>query len=106
MEAQVYINTVHYRALIPLCMLKLKTMAEKAAELRRQILELSARYINETRSQAGFEPGQSSVPVSGKVIDGSDVSAIVDAALDAWFTTGRFAEDFERKLARFLGLRS
>jgi CDP-4-dehydro-6-deoxyglucose reductase, E1 len=29
----------------------------------------------------------------------------VDSALDCWFTTGRFAEDFERKLARFVGVR-
>ncbi len=32
--------------------------------------------------------------------------SVVDAALDCWFTTGRFAEDFERKLARFVGVRS
>ncbi len=50
-------------------------------------------------------PANRSVPVSGKVIDGADVSAVVDSALDAWFTTGRFAEDFERKLARFVGVR-
>jgi CDP-6-deoxy-D-xylo-4-hexulose-3-dehydrase len=30
----------------------------------------------------------------------------VDSALDSWFTTGRFAKDFERKLARFVGVRS
>jgi CDP-6-deoxy-D-xylo-4-hexulose-3-dehydrase len=44
--------------------------------------------------------------VSGKVIDASDVSAVVDSALDAWFTTGRFADTFERNLARFVGVRS
>ena len=44
--------------------------------------------------------------MSGKVIDGSDVSAVVDSALDGWFTTGRFAETFERNLARFVGVRS
>ena len=43
--------------------------------------------------------------MSGKVIDGDDLSAVVDSALDCWFTTGRFAEDFERKLARFVGVR-
>ncbi len=47
----------------------------------------------------------SAVPVSGKVIDKADLSNVVDAALDAWFTTGRFAEEFERKLARFVGVR-
>jgi CDP-6-deoxy-D-xylo-4-hexulose-3-dehydrase len=81
-------------------------MADKAAQLRQQILDLSAQYFRETLSAAEFEPGQSPVPVSGKVIDGDDVSAVVDSALDAWFTTGRFAEQFERKLARFVGVRS
>jgi CDP-6-deoxy-D-xylo-4-hexulose-3-dehydrase len=52
-----------------------------------------------------FTPGETPVPVSGKVIDGGDVSSMVDSVLDLWFTTGRFAEDFERKLARFVGVR-
>src|ERR1700721_3492010 len=81
-------------------------MTDKATLLRKQILELSAQYIAETSTSREFIPGQSTVPVSGKVIDGADVSAVVDSALDAWFTTGRFAEDFERKLARFVGVRS
>jgi CDP-6-deoxy-D-xylo-4-hexulose-3-dehydrase len=81
-------------------------MTDRAKQLRQQILDLSAQYVLETSSAAGFKPGQSTVPVSGKVIDGSDVSAVVDSVLDAWFTTGRFAEDFERKLARFVGVRS
>src|SRR5664279_5478870 len=81
-------------------------MTDRATQLRQQILDLSAQYFVETSSLAEFKPGQSPVPVSGKVIDGSDVSAVVDSALDAWFTTGRFAEDFERKLARFVGVRS
>ncbi len=81
-------------------------MSDKATHLRQQILDLSAQYFAETSSQAEFKPGQSAVPVSGKVIDGADISSVVDSALDAWFTTGRFAEDFERKLARFVGVRS
>ncbi len=45
----------------------------------------------------------STVPVSGKVIGPDDMCSVVDSALDGWFTTGRFAKDFERKLARFFG---
>ena len=63
------------------------------------------RILSNWHFQAEFEPGQSSVPVSGKVIDASDLCSVVDAALDGWFTTGRFAEEFERKLARFVGVR-
>ena len=81
-------------------------MTDNATLLRKQILELSAQYFAETSNLGEFKPGHSPVPVSGKVIDGADVSAVVDSALDAWFTTGRFAEDFERKLARFVGVRS
>jgi len=81
-------------------------MTDATAQLRRQILDLTAQYWLESSPPGDFIPGVSPVPVSGKVIDGSDVSAVVDSALDAWFTTGRFAETFERNLARFVGVRS
>jgi CDP-4-dehydro-6-deoxyglucose reductase, E1 len=81
-------------------------MTDRKASLRAQILELCAQYCVETSSPADFRPGETPVPVSGKVIDGGDVSSVVDSVLDQWFTTGRFAKDFERKLARFVGVRS
>jgi CDP-4-dehydro-6-deoxyglucose reductase, E1 len=81
-------------------------MAETAAQLRKRILDLTAQYCSESLHPGPFVPGVSPVPVSGKVIDGADISAVVDSALDAWFTTGRFAETFERNLARFVGVRS
>jgi CDP-6-deoxy-D-xylo-4-hexulose-3-dehydrase len=80
-------------------------MTEKAALLRQQILDLSIQYFAEAFPATEFKPGQSPVPVSGKVIDGGDLSSVVDSALDCWFTTGHFAEEFERKLARFMGIR-
>jgi CDP-6-deoxy-D-xylo-4-hexulose-3-dehydrase len=81
-------------------------MKDTAAQLRRQILDLTAQYWLESSQPGDFVPGVSPIPVSGKVIDGSDVTAVVDSALDAWFTTGRFGEAFERDLARFVGVRS
>ncbi len=81
-------------------------MSDKATRLRRQILDLTADYFAEAFPHTDFSPDCSSVPVSGKVIDGADLSSLVDSALDCWFTTGRFAEEFERKLARFVGVRS
>ncbi|MGA2539016.1 MAG: lipopolysaccharide biosynthesis protein RfbH, partial [Terracidiphilus sp.] len=80
-------------------------MTERAEQLRRQILELSAQFHAEAFPTADFKPGESPVPVSGKVIDANDLSSVVDSALDCWFTTGRFAQEFERKLARFVGVR-
>jgi len=81
-------------------------MTEKAAKLREQILALTAEFHAEAFAVLEFVPGQSSVPVSGKVIRADDMAACVDAALDGWFTAGHWAKEFERKLARFVGVRS
>jgi len=81
-------------------------MSDKAEDLRQQILDLTAQYHAAKFPAKEFVPGTSTVPVSGKVIDAGDIAAVVDSALDAWFTTGRFAKEFERKLARFVGVRS
>jgi CDP-6-deoxy-D-xylo-4-hexulose-3-dehydrase len=81
-------------------------MSERSERLRQQILQLTAEYHAEAFRDREFTPGTSAVPVSGKVIDAADLSAVVDSALDGWFTTGRWAKEFERKLARFVGVRS
>jgi CDP-6-deoxy-D-xylo-4-hexulose-3-dehydrase len=81
-------------------------MSERSEELRKQILALTAEFHAEAFPRRDFIPGTSVVPVSGKVIDAADISAVVDSALDGWFTTGRWAKDFERKLAKFFGVRS
>jgi CDP-6-deoxy-D-xylo-4-hexulose-3-dehydrase len=81
-------------------------MSDRSEQLRKQILELTAEFHAEAFPTRTFVPGTSTVPVSGKVIDAADISAVVDSALDAWFTTGRWAKEFEKKLARFFGVRS
>jgi len=81
-------------------------VSERAQQLREQILELTAEYHREAFPSRDFQPGKSPVPVSGKVIDGADLRSVVDSVLDCWFTTGRFAKAFEKKLARFIGVRS
>ena len=67
-------------------------MTERAEQLRKQILSLTAEFHAEAFPQREFVPGSSSVPVSGKTIGPEDICSVVDSALDGWFTTGRFAE--------------
>jgi CDP-4-dehydro-6-deoxyglucose reductase, E1 len=81
-------------------------MTNGSERLRQQILDLTAQYFAEAFPTNDFQAGVTPVPVSGKVIDAADISAVVESALDGWFTTGRFAKDFEGKLARFIGVRS
>src|SRR6185369_11727054 len=64
-----------------------------------------AEYYREAFPARTFIPGQSHVPVSGRVFDEEDLEHLVDSSLDFWLTTGRFAEQFEREFARFVGVR-
>ena len=52
-----------------------------------------------------FVPGESNVPVSGKVFDVEDLGHLVDASLDFWLTEGRFTDEFEKKFAKWFGLK-
>ena len=48
-------------------------------------------------------PGDDYIPVTGKVMDASDILLGVDAMLDGWLTAGRFAKKFERQFAKYFG---
>jgi CDP-6-deoxy-D-xylo-4-hexulose-3-dehydrase len=78
-------------------------MSEMA--LRRQILDLVARYALETTAVQPFVAGQTPVPPSGKVIGATEMQHMVEAALDGWLTAGRFNTAFEARLAAWLGVR-
>ncbi|WEK53876.1 MAG: lipopolysaccharide biosynthesis protein RfbH [Candidatus Cohnella colombiensis] len=51
-----------------------------------------------------FEPGQS-IGYGGRYFDEREVVNLIDSSLDFWLTTGRYTEQFERNLAKYLGLR-
>jgi CDP-6-deoxy-D-xylo-4-hexulose-3-dehydrase len=74
--------------------------------LRRQILALAEEYTALNHSQQQFVPGVTAVPVAGKVLGATEMRLLVDSALDFWLTTGRFNAAFEKKLARYLDVRS
>lgn len=79
---------------------------EELQNLRDEILRLTATYAEQALADKKFTPGEDPVPVSGKVLDSKDFTSLVDSSLDGWLTAGRFTEQFERELARFVGARS
>jgi CDP-6-deoxy-D-xylo-4-hexulose-3-dehydrase len=74
-------------------------------KLRKQIAALVDQYAAIEFSPKAFEPGQTVVPPSGKLIGAEELKNMVDASLDGWLTTGRFNEQFEKKLAEFIGVK-
>ncbi len=80
-------------------------MSEKSDQLRAKILDLTAEYAAEEFPERKFVPGESSVPVAGRVFDSEDVQSLIDSSLDFWLTEGRFARQFEKDFARFFNMR-
>jgi CDP-6-deoxy-D-xylo-4-hexulose-3-dehydrase len=80
-------------------------MGNSADELRAQVLGLVREYHKAAFPDQEFVPGQSQVACAGRVFDAEELVHLVDASLDFWLTTGRFAARFEREFARFFGRR-
>ena len=78
---------------------------DRAERLRARILDLVAEYRAEAFPPHPFVPDESVIPVSGKVFDADELQALVDASLDFWLTSGRYAAEFEREFARWIGIR-
>jgi CDP-6-deoxy-D-xylo-4-hexulose-3-dehydrase len=68
--------------------------------LKKLLVEKFSKNINKE-----IIPGESYIPVSGKVIDEEDVLWGIESMMDAWLTAGRFSTKLERELARYFGSR-
>lgn len=77
----------------------------KKDKLREQIINLVAEYHAEAFAEREFVPTETPIPVSGRVFDADEIQHLVDASLDFWLTSGRYANQFEQSLAQFMGLR-
>ena len=71
--------------------------------LREEIQNLCQQYYNDNYAKKDFIPGKTFLPANGKVLDGADLSMLIDASLDMWLTAGRFHEEFESEFAKFWG---
>lgn len=76
------------------------------ADLVNEIMVLVQKYSEFKFRPKNFIRNVTEVPVSGKVLDESDILNLVEASLEAWLTGGRFTEQFEKQLASFVGIRS
>ena len=77
----------------------------KTQAIREQIAKLVDDYAAIALAPQPFLPGASAVPPSGKIIGAEELKNMVEASLDGWLTTGRFNDEFEKRLAAFLGVK-
>ncbi len=74
-------------------------------ELRGMTLAFTRSYYRAAWPTERFVPGETPIPCAGRVFDADELVNLVDASLDFWLTTGRYAEQFEKEFAKFVGSR-
>jgi len=76
----------------------------KQDNVRKKILKQVTGYFS-SRKKEEFISGKTRVPYAGRVYDEKELVNLVDASLDFWLTARRYAEEFERKFSKFLGVK-
>jgi CDP-4-dehydro-6-deoxyglucose reductase, E1 len=72
--------------------------------LRMQIVDLVRQYYKVAFPTPKFISGESHIAYAGRVFNDEELVNVVEAGLDFWLTSGRFASQFEEELGRFFGL--
>ncbi|HMA94935.1 MAG TPA: lipopolysaccharide biosynthesis protein RfbH [Polyangiaceae bacterium] len=73
------------------------------SERKQRILDEVRELIAERLGGQAFVPGQSIVRYAGRVYDADEVVNLVDSSLEFWLTAGRYADEFENRIAEWLG---
>ena len=76
---------------------------ENNGDLKLQILNLVREYADTHHQNKTFEPG-GYINYSGRVYDSEEIANLVDSSLEFWLTGGRYTDEFERKLADYIGV--
>ncbi len=75
------------------------------AQARQEILAMVAEYADMFHKQGqGFHEGDR-IPYASRVYDRAEMVNLVDSALEFWLTSGRYTDEFEKKLSDYLDVR-
>ncbi len=78
-------------------------MSERSFDHLIEGLSLEAMMLN--HGSQPYVPGETNIPVTGKVFGAEEISAAVRASTDFWLTSGPFTEKFESRFAKTVGMR-
>jgi CDP-4-dehydro-6-deoxyglucose reductase, E1 len=74
-------------------------------QLRKEIFKKVSDLCRVRQKQSEFIAGTTPIHYAGRVYDEQELISLVDASLDFWLTSGRYADRFEKNLATFLGMK-
>jgi CDP-6-deoxy-D-xylo-4-hexulose-3-dehydrase len=73
-------------------------------QARKDILKAVSEYCNKYHQKKPYAEGDR-IPYAGRVYDDKEMVNLVDSSLEFWLTNGRYTDDFERDLSRYLGVK-
>ncbi|MEK7665099.1 MAG: lipopolysaccharide biosynthesis protein RfbH [Patescibacteria group bacterium] len=74
--------------------------------IRKEILnKVKEFYKFRKKGEEVFVAGKSRVNYAGRVYDEKEMINLIDSSLDFWLTSGRYAKQFEKEFAGFLGVK-
>lgn len=71
---------------------------------KEEILELVKKYYKEEHKKKDFTPGDR-ITYAARVYDENELVNLVDSSLEFWLTSGRYCDQFEKGLSKYLGLK-
>ncbi|MDO5559657.1 MAG: lipopolysaccharide biosynthesis protein RfbH [Oscillospiraceae bacterium] len=77
-------------------------MTEQQA--REQILGMVKSYCDKYHAPKEYTKG-SRIPYASRIYDSDEMTNLVDSSLEFWLTSGRYTDEFEKKLSEFLGVK-
>ena len=73
-------------------------------QAREKILSAVEEYYNNFMQKAPYKQGDR-ISYAGRVFDAREVKNLTESALDFWLTSGRYCDEFEKKLGEYLGIK-
>ena len=80
-------------------------MWKNEAEAREQIKAMVAEYYHDFKEKKTPYQEGDRITYAARVFDEKEMCALTDATLDFWLTTGRFADQFEKEFAKWIGVK-
>ena len=74
-------------------------------EIRKEIRRLIKAFFSPDFSGDKFIPGETLVQYAGSVYDDKEIISMVDSLLDGWLGLGKKAREFEKELAKYIGMK-
>lgn len=83
----------------------MNNIAKTEIEMKNLAIQAAIKYYEvKHKTKKDFTPGDY-ISYGGRCFDEKEIVNLIDSALDFWLTSGKYADEFEKKFAEYLGVR-